>query len=77
MLRVQRKTGNGASIYLKKEYLGEIEILDTHLINFELDFSLLLKFATLRKEYKPMNKFPPVVEDLSIAVSFDVKTDIW
>jgi len=49
------KAGNGASIYLGKEYLGEIEILDTHLIDFELNFTLLLKHVSLKKEYKPLN----------------------
>jgi phenylalanyl-tRNA synthetase beta chain len=69
------KSGNGASIYIEKEYLGEIEILDTHLIDFELNFALILKHASLKKEYKPMAKFPPIVEDLSIAVNTDVKTE--
>jgi phenylalanyl-tRNA synthetase beta chain len=69
------KSGNGASIYIDKDYLGEIEILDTDLIDFELNFALLLKHATLKKEYKPLNKFPPIVEDLSIAVGNDIETD--
>jgi phenylalanyl-tRNA synthetase beta chain len=55
--------------------LGEIEILDTNLIDFELNFALLIKHATLKKEYKPLNKFPPIIEDLSITVDTDVKTD--
>jgi phenylalanyl-tRNA synthetase beta chain len=69
------KSGNGASIYIDKDYLGEIEILDTDLIDFELNFALLLKHATLKKEYKPLNKFPPIVEDLSIAVGNDIGTN--
>jgi phenylalanyl-tRNA synthetase beta chain len=69
------KSGNGASIYIDKDYLGEIEILDADLINFELNFALLLKHATLKKEYKPLNKFPPIVEDLSITVGNDIETD--
>jgi phenylalanyl-tRNA synthetase beta chain len=69
------KAGNGASIYINKEYLGEIEMLDTHLIDFELNFALLLEFATQKKEYKPLNKFPPIVEDLSVVVGVDIKTE--
>jgi len=69
------KTGNGASIYLGQEYLGEIEILDTHLIDFEIDFEILLKHATQKKEYKPLSKFPPIVEDLSIVVGVNIKTE--
>jgi phenylalanyl-tRNA synthetase beta chain len=69
------KSGNGASIYIYKEYLGEIEILDTHLIDFELNFTLLLKHVSLKKEYKPLNKFPSITEDLSIFVGIDIKTE--
>lgn len=69
------KTGNGASVFLNKDYLGEIEILDTHLIDFELNFALLLKHATWKKEYKPLSKFPPIVEDLSINTDVNVRTD--
>jgi len=69
------KSGNGASIYIEKEYLGEIEILDTHLIDFELNFAFILKHASLKKEYKPLAKFPPIVEDLSITIDVDVKTE--
>ncbi|HUD09557.1 MAG TPA: phenylalanine--tRNA ligase subunit beta [Patescibacteria group bacterium] len=69
------KSGNGASVYIEKEYLGEIEILDANLIDFELNFELLLRHATLKKEYKPLNKFPPIIEDLSIAVNSDIKTE--
>jgi len=43
------KTGNGASIYLGKEYLGEIEIMDTNLIDFELNFQILIKHATQKR----------------------------
>jgi phenylalanyl-tRNA synthetase beta chain len=69
------KTGNGASLYLKTEYIGEIEILDTNLINFEINLNLLLKHATLKKEYKPSGKFPPIVEDLSIVADDNIKTE--
>jgi phenylalanyl-tRNA synthetase beta chain len=39
------KSGNGASIYIDKDYLGEIEILDADVIDFEIDFALLTKHA--------------------------------
>jgi len=73
--RQSEKAGNGASIYINKDYLGEIEILDTHLIDFELNFALLLKNASIKKEYKPLGKFPPIVEDLSITVDTNIKTE--
>jgi phenylalanyl-tRNA synthetase beta chain len=75
IFKQSEKSGNGASIYIEKECLGEIEILDANLIDFELNFELLLKHATLKKEYKPLNKFPPIIEDLSISVSDNVKTE--
>lgn len=43
------KSGNGASAYIEDEYLGEIEILDSNLIDFELNFEVLIKHATLKK----------------------------
>jgi phenylalanyl-tRNA synthetase beta chain len=73
--KLSEKSGNGASVYLDKEYLGEIEILDTHLIDFEMNFALLLRHANSRKEYKPLNKFPSIVEDLSIVVDLNIKTE--
>jgi len=69
------KAGNGASVYINKEYLGEIEILDTHVIDFELNFALLLKYASIKKEYKPLSKFPPIIEDLSIVADAEIKTE--
>lgn len=69
------KTGNGASLFLGKEYLGEIEILDSDLIDFELNFQILLTHATAKKQYLPLSKFPPIVEDLSITVDTNIKTD--
>jgi phenylalanyl-tRNA synthetase beta chain len=69
------KTGNGAETYIGKEYLGEVEILDNNLIDFELNFALILKHVTQKKEYKLINKFPPIVEDLSIITLDNIKTE--
>ncbi|MGA2967798.1 MAG: phenylalanine--tRNA ligase subunit beta [Candidatus Levyibacteriota bacterium] len=69
------KSGNGASIYIDKQYLGEIEILDANLIDFELNFALLVEHATLNKEYKPLNKFPPIIEDLTVIVPQEITTE--
>lgn len=69
-----QKTGLGASVYIKKEYVGEIEILDVDLIDFELNFDIILKNSTLRKTYKSLAKFPPIVEDLSFIVPEDSNT---
>lgn len=69
-----QKGGLGASLYIEKEYLGEIEVLDNNLIDFELNFEIILRYASLKKEYKPLSKFPPIVEDISAIVSDTVKT---
>lgn len=75
IFRPAELSGNGASVYIDKDYLGEIEILEANLIDFELNFELLVKHATLKKTYRPLAKFPPVVEDLSVAVPGDVNTE--
>ncbi len=67
--------GLGASLYIGKEYLGEIEVLDNSLIDFEINFELVIKHATLKKEYRPLGKYPPVTQDLSVITGADVKTE--
>ncbi len=62
----QKKEGIGAEIGIGDEKLGYIEVLDTELINFEIDFDLLLENATLKRVYKPIAKFPPIIEDITI-----------
>jgi phenylalanyl-tRNA synthetase beta chain len=69
------KSGVGASIYIEKEYLGEIEVLDNNLIDFELNFQTLLKYANANKIFKAFAKYPPIMEDLSIVVGDDIKTE--
>ena len=60
------KGGMGASIYIEKDYLGEIEVLDTNIIDFELNFETILKHANINKAYTSFAKFPPIIEDISI-----------
>lgn len=66
--------GNGAEILLGKEILGEIEILDTETIDFELSFEQIIKYASLKKTYKSISKFPPFIEDLAIIAPKTVST---
>lgn len=68
------KSGVGAAIFLGKEYLGEIEILDSNTIDFELNFQLITKSATLKKTYRPLAKFPPIVEDISLGLPEEIST---
>lgn len=69
-----QKGGLGASIYIDKEYLGEIEVLDSFLIDFEINFNAILEHANLKKEYKPLNKYPFLTEDITVVIDDDVKT---
>jgi len=61
-------------VKIGKELLGSIEILDNDLINFELNFELLIKHATLHRAYKPLKKYPPIIEDITIVVDDSITT---
>ncbi len=74
IFKQSEKSGNGSSVYVGNEYIGEIEILDSNLIDFELNFESLIKHATLKKQYKPLAKFPPIIEDLSFNVDKNTET---
>lgn len=69
------KNAVGASLYINKTYLGEIEVLDTNLIDFELNFEVILQYASFKKEYRPFAKYPPVIEDVSVIAGNDVSTE--
>jgi phenylalanyl-tRNA synthetase beta chain len=73
--RISEKGGLGASLYLNKLYLGEIEVLDNNLVDFEINFDIVVKFASLKKEYKALNKYPPVIEDISLITGMNVGTE--
>jgi phenylalanyl-tRNA synthetase beta chain len=61
-------------IYIKNKKIGEVEILDHNLINFEMEIESILEKATLKKIYKPVSKFPPIIEDLAIIINSDTPT---
>lgn len=69
-----KKGGLGASVYIDKEYIGEIEVLDTDIVDFELNFEIILKHASAVKEFKPFAKYPPITEDLAFITPQDVST---
>ncbi len=64
--------GYGAQIYIEKDYLGEIEILDDAIADFELNFEIIKKYANLKKTYREIAKFPPIIEDVRIIVGKDI-----
>jgi phenylalanyl-tRNA synthetase beta chain len=61
-------------IKVGKEIIGSIEILDETLVNFELNFERLIHHATLNKTYKPLAKYPPIIEDISLVVDESIPT---
>ncbi len=71
----QRKESPGAQVSIGSEHIGYIEILNNNLVNFELSFEKILKHATLKKTYKPLAKFPPVVEDITFVLSEGTNTE--
>lgn len=56
-----------------KDPIEFIEVLDEGIF-FELNFSQLLPKINLNKKYKPIPKYPSVIEDISIVVNESVKT---
>ncbi|HYK09160.1 MAG TPA: hypothetical protein VEW42_06730, partial [Candidatus Eisenbacteria bacterium] len=66
--------GIGATVSVHKENIGTIEVMDSHLVTCELNFEKLLQFATLKKTYTPLTKYPPIEEDMSFVLDEAVKT---
>lgn len=66
--------GIGASIVVEKKHVGTVEVMDSRLITAELDFEKLLSFASLKKTYRPLAKYPPVEEDMSFVLGDKIKT---
>ena len=74
VFRTSEYGGIASSIYIQKDYLGEIELLDTNIVDFEFNFEKIIKRANLSKVYKPLAKYPPIIEDLAIIADENVKT---
>lgn len=70
-----RSDGRGANVSLGNDELGYIEILNNNIIDFELSFEALLKHATLKKTYKQLAKFPPIVEDITFVLDEQINTE--
>lgn len=75
LFKKSQKGGMGSSVFIGKDYLGEIEVLDTDIVDFELSFEVILKHASLKKEYKPFAKYPPIVEDVTIVLEENIETE--
>lgn len=62
-----------ADIFVSGNKIGEIEVLDRNIIDFELNFTALLKYVTLRKTFTPLPKFPEAYEDLRLVVESSIE----
>ena len=40
--------------------------MEENLVDFEMDFEKLVSYATLKKVYKPIPEYPPIIEDLRV-----------
>lgn len=60
--------GEGADVFINKDFLGSIEILDDEIADFELNFLTMLRYATLKKIFTPIPKYPSVIEDVRIII---------
>jgi phenylalanyl-tRNA synthetase beta chain len=58
---------------IKEDPTKYIEILDKGIF-FELNYSQILKNINQNKTFKPLPKYPPIVEDLSLIIDSNTKT---
>lgn len=66
--------GLETKVLVDKKEIGNIEVLDETLINFELNFEKLIQRATLKKTYKPLQKYPPIIEDIAFIIDESIPT---
>lgn len=66
------KGGLEIDIKLESEVLGNIEILNENIADFELNFDFILKHANLTKTYKEIPKYPPIIEDVNLTIDPDI-----
>jgi phenylalanyl-tRNA synthetase beta chain len=62
------------NISIKSEILGSVELVEQGYYTFELNLSKLLAFVGKQQQYRPLSKYPPVIEDLSFILPLDVPT---
>lgn len=74
VFKPSQRGGLGASVSINKDYIGEIEMLRSDLLNFELNFEKIVTHSSLKKVFQPFNKFPPVFEDLAVITDLSVLT---
>lgn len=71
----QKKDSPGADVFIEGKEIGYIEILDNNTIDFELNFEEILNFTNVKKTYKPLAKFPNIIEDITFILSEEINTE--
>lgn len=61
--------GLGADVYIDKKMIGNIEMLEDNILDFELNFEKMLKHVSLKKNYVVISKYPPIIEDITIDIN--------
>lgn len=69
----KRSDAEGATLFVDQENIGDIEVLDRGVVDFELNYEKLIKHANLKKTYIPPPKYPEAIEDLRVIISSDVE----
>lgn len=58
---------------IKKDPTGNIEVSNEGIF-FELNYSDILENVRINKTFRPLPKYPPIIEDLAVVAENDVKT---
>ncbi len=66
--------GIGADVYIASDLIGKVEVLDEYVVTFEIDLQKTFPFATTKKIFNQLPKYPPVFEDISVVLSHDTST---
>ncbi len=71
----KRKDSPGSNIFIENNQVGYIEILNSNTIDFELNFQMILRYANIKKSYKPLAKFPSIIEDITFTLGEGINTE--
>lgn len=65
--------GAGADVFIENKQVGNMELLEEDVVNFELDFLEIVKHSTNKKAFKPIPEYPPIIEDMRLELKKDTE----
>lgn len=65
--------GAGADVFIENKQVGNMELLEEDVVNFELDFLEIVKHSTNKKVFKPIPEYPPIIEDMRLVLKKDTE----